>query len=225
MSRDPLILAFDTSVAHCAAALLSGEAILAERRDEMARGQGEHLMAMLGEMLHGQGLEWADVGVLAVGIGPGNFTGIRISVAAARGLALGLGVPAMGVSTFEIMRAAASGDEAALVGLRAPRGAHYVQEFAGARPVGPPRYIGPGESPEPGASVPVVLGHDAALLAGYWGAAQWREVELPAFGPAIAGIALTRWRGGETAPAHPAPLYVRAADAAPARDAPPVLLD
>ncbi len=225
MSSDPLILAFDTSVAHCAAALVSGDGLLAERRDGMARGQGEHLMTMLEAMLRGQGLGWADIGLLAVGTGPGNFTGIRISVAAARGLALGLGVPVMGVSTFEVMGVGGGGEKAALIGLRAPRGAHYVQEFAGGRPAGPPRQIAADALPEPGETGLSVLGHDAGLLAAHLGADRWREAALPAFGPAIARIALARWRAGETDPAPPAPLYVRAADAAPARDAPPVLLD
>lgn len=219
-------LAFDTSQAWCAAALLR-DGQTSTRIDAMARGQVEHLIGMLEEMLAGEGLAWRDLDVIGVGIGPGNFTGIRISVAAARGLALGLGVPAMGVSTFEIMRAGA-GDEdlgPALIGLRAPRGAHYVQEFAGARPAGPPRQIGPRDVPEPGGTALLVLGDDAGLLAGRLGAARWREATLPAFGPVIARIALARWRGGETDPAPAAPLYVRAADAAPARDAPPVLLD
>ena len=95
MRPDPTILAFDTSAAHCAAALLCAGKIEV-RVDEMARGQAEHLMPMLEEVLAAQGLTWADLDAIGVGTGPGNFTGIRISVAAARGLALGLGIPAVG---------------------------------------------------------------------------------------------------------------------------------
>ncbi|MDP5360876.1 MAG: tRNA (adenosine(37)-N6)-threonylcarbamoyltransferase complex dimerization subunit type 1 TsaB, partial [Paracoccaceae bacterium] len=100
MQPNPIILAFDTSAAHCAAALLLGDRIVT-RVDEMAKGQAEHLMPMLEEMLRAAGLSWADLDGIGVGVGPGNFTGIRISLAAARGLSLGLGKPAIGVNGFE----------------------------------------------------------------------------------------------------------------------------
>lgn len=100
MRPNPTLLAFDTSAAHCAAALLFGGHVVT-RVDEMAKGQAEHLMPMLEEMLAAAGLVWADLDGIGVGIGPGNFTGIRISVGAARGLALGLGKPAIGVNGFD----------------------------------------------------------------------------------------------------------------------------
>ena len=121
----PVILAFDTAAAHCAAVLLSGTQELSLRIDPMAKGQAEHLLPMLTEMLADQGLGWHDLAAIGVGIGPGNFTGIRISVAAARGLALGLGIPAIGVSAF-----AAAADNAArpvTVHLPAPQDMAYVQ--------------------------------------------------------------------------------------------------
>ena len=101
MPSDPFVLAFDTSAAHCAAAVICGERVLAVRVEEMGRGQAERLMPLLEEVLTEAGIGWSDLGLISVGIGPGNFTGIRISVAAARGLALGLGIPAVGVSLFE----------------------------------------------------------------------------------------------------------------------------
>ena len=100
MQPKPTLLAFDTSAAHCAAALLSGGQVVT-RVDEMAKGQAEHLMPLLEEMLNAAGLTWADLDGIGVGIGPGNFTGIRISLGAARGLALGLGKPAIGVNGFD----------------------------------------------------------------------------------------------------------------------------
>ena len=106
MASDTLIVAFDTSAAHCAAALLSGDRVLAARAEEMGRGQAERLMPLLEEMLADAGAAWRDLARIGVGVGPGNFTGIRISVSAARGLALALGVPAIGVTTFDATRAA-----------------------------------------------------------------------------------------------------------------------
>ena len=103
MSDAPLILTFDTSAAHCAAALFRGSDQVAARMEPMARGQAERLMPLLEDVLAEGGVRWRDMAALAVLTGPGNFTGIRISVAAARGLAMALGVPAIGVTAFEAL--------------------------------------------------------------------------------------------------------------------------
>ena len=81
MPDAPLILAFDTSAAHCAAALLSGDRIIESAREEMAKGQAERLMGLCAELLNVAGAAYGDLSAVGVGIGPGNFTGIRISVA------------------------------------------------------------------------------------------------------------------------------------------------
>jgi tRNA threonylcarbamoyl adenosine modification protein YeaZ len=97
------------------------------RVDEMAKGQAEHLMPMLQEMLAKAGITWADLDGVGVGVGPGNFTGIRISLGAARGLALGLGRPAIGVNGFD-----ARAHEEPLpytATIPAPRDQSYVQSF------------------------------------------------------------------------------------------------
>ena len=69
----------------------------------MEKGQAERLMPLISELLAEAGVVLADVTAIAVGTGPGNFTGVRIAVAAARGLALGLGVPAIGVTRLEAL--------------------------------------------------------------------------------------------------------------------------
>ncbi|PJI85317.1 tRNA threonylcarbamoyl adenosine modification protein YeaZ [Yoonia maricola] len=126
MQPKPTVLAFDTSAAHCAAALLLGDRVVT-RVDEMAKGQAEHLMPMLEEMLAGENLTWRDLDGIGVGVGPGNFTGIRIAVSAARGLALGLGKPAIGVNGFE---ARALGEDLPFTAtIPAPRDQSYVQAF------------------------------------------------------------------------------------------------
>lgn len=132
MQAAPNILVFDTSAAHCAAALLCGDDITDLRIEEMARGQGERLMDLLGAVLADAVLDWSDLSALAVGTGPGNFTGIRISVSAARGLALGLGIPAIGVTTLEAL--ARDRPRPVEVVLPAPRDRLYRQRFEATRP-------------------------------------------------------------------------------------------
>ena len=190
MASDATILAFDTSAAHCAAALLSGGRIVARRSEEMGRGQAERLMPLLQEVMDAAGLDWSALDRIGVGIGPGNFTGIRIAVSAARGLALALEIPAIGVSVFDAIRHGTPGARAAVP---APRDQVYLS-VPGSPPVLVPRAdAGAITLPPAPDDLAAAIAHLAATA--------------PADGPA------------------PAPLYIRAADAAPARDAPPVILD
>lgn len=211
MPPEPLVLAFDTSAAHCAAALLSGESLLAHRFEPMEKGQAERLMPMLAAMLAEAGVTWRDLVRIGVGTGPGNFTGVRIAVAAARGLALGLGIPAVGVTTLEAQALGTPGP--VLSCLDARKGALYVQHFA---PEGAAVICDLASLPVamPGATcVGFAAGEIAALCGGRVGQPRHALTE------AIARIALAR----STAP-RPAPFYLRGADAAPPSDPPPVIL-
>ena len=194
MKSDAYVLGFDTSAAHCAAALLFGDRLIAARSEAMIRGQAERLFPLLEEVLAAGGVSWSDLSALGVGIGPGNFTGIRIGVSAARGLSLSLGVRAVGVSLFEVIGHEASGTHLAAV--EGPRDHVYVQ-------------------PEGGVATLVPRAEADAMglrLAFAPGAARIAEV--------IAQIA-----GASGPVAAPKPLYLKAADAAPARDKPPVVVD
>ncbi|MCC1482251.1 tRNA (adenosine(37)-N6)-threonylcarbamoyltransferase complex dimerization subunit type 1 TsaB [Roseibaca sp. Y0-43] len=206
MPFDALVLGFDTSAAHCAAALVSGDRVLAQAQEDMAKGQAERLMPLLEEVLAQGGAAWSDLAALGVGIGPGNFTGIRISVAAARGLSLGLGVPAIGVSVFD---ARAHGLPRPLSVVEdAKRGMVYVQHF------------GPDSAPALSALEDVVVAeHITGTGAGLLGA-----VPLAASVPLAVAIArIAALRLGTPQP-RPAPLYLRAPDAAPSNDPGPVML-
>jgi len=101
LASDTVVLAFDTSGPFCAAAVLINGEFTACRADEMARGQAEAIMDMIVDVLTTSGVTLQDVSRIGVGTGPGNFTGIRISVSAARGFALSLGIPAIGVNGFD----------------------------------------------------------------------------------------------------------------------------
>ncbi|MCG6882923.1 MAG: tRNA (adenosine(37)-N6)-threonylcarbamoyltransferase complex dimerization subunit type 1 TsaB [Silicimonas sp.] len=217
----PTILAFDTSAAHCAAALLMDGRIVAERHEEMKKGQAERLFPMLDETLASGGLTYADLDAIAVGVGPGNFTGIRIAVSGARGLSVALGIPAIGVSSFEIMAfRAPEGDM--LVALEAPRDQAYVQLFHEGKPTGSPRLIDPASPPSDlGISAAtLILGQSAEQIADRFGAG-FRETRPESPAHDVAHIAAVK---AHTRPGMPTPLYVRPPDAAPASDPPPVIL-
>lgn len=166
---------------------------------------------MLEEILRQNALTWADLNSIGAGIGPGNFTGIRMGVSAARGLALGLGIPAVGVS---ILEAQAFGiEENILSTVTAPRGRAYVQTFH-ADAASPPQLMAIEDidaTPDTR-----VMGTAAAEVAEYHGL-----TILPQTTPTIANIAHIAAARHQDTPARPTPMYLRAADAAPARIAPP----
>ncbi|TQS73442.1 tRNA (adenosine(37)-N6)-threonylcarbamoyltransferase complex dimerization subunit type 1 TsaB [Rhodobacteraceae bacterium] len=228
MPTEPLILGFDTSAAHCAAALLRADKVLATRHEDMKRGQAERLMPLLQDVLQDAGHSWRDLDAIAVGIGPGNFTGIRIAVSAARGLALARKIPAVGVSSFEVMaeHATISGEEGALICIPAPRDQVYLQLFDAHGPRAKPVQIDPA-APDGALGVlgaTQVVGAMADPIAQALGITQAKTVDISRIALHIAQIAARKLATGQTI-ARAAPLYIRPADAAPPSDPPPKVLD
>jgi tRNA threonylcarbamoyl adenosine modification protein YeaZ len=98
--RANCLLAIDTSTAHCAAAIfLNGKVFTSVK--EMKKGQAELLFEVIEDALKKAKIEKTRIDLIVVGIGPGNFTGIRIGLAAAKGLSLSLKVPISGVNSFQ----------------------------------------------------------------------------------------------------------------------------
>jgi len=121
---DENVVVFDTSNQYISAALYRGKQEVQSIIEFMPRGQAERLMSLLNELLEGAALDWPDISKIGVCTGPGNFTGIRIAVSAARGLALGLEIPAIGISSFEATLLGYGDEELAL--LPANEGFYYV---------------------------------------------------------------------------------------------------
>ena len=192
MTDAPLILAFDTSGPHVTAALLAGDDLLAQRSEDMPRGQAERLLPLLEELLAEAGKSWPDLTRIAVGTGPGNFTGIRISVAAAHGLSMSLGIPAIGVSLLDTTQALS---HQPLVAVPAPRGQFYLMDFDKTQPP----------------ALTETLPDTTALSTNH--------------SPAKHTATMARLAATRSADTPPAPLYIKPADAAPAADPPPRILD
>ena len=124
MIFDENVVVFDTSNQYIAAAVYSGKQKVQSIIKFMPRGQAERLMTLLNGLLEGASLDWSDIAKIGVCTGPGNFTGIRIAVSAARGLALGLEIPAIGISSFEATLLGCGDEDLAL--LPANKGFYYV---------------------------------------------------------------------------------------------------
>lgn len=198
----PLILAFDTSAAHCAVALLSGDKHLYHTVEDMTKGQAERLMPLLEESLTISGVTWRDLDAIGVGIGPGNFTGVRISVSAARGIALGLGKPAIGITVFEALAFGTSGQ--IRVTLDGRRNQIFWQDFDDGVAVSDPLMTDIYET----MTDRDVIGYLA-------------DTSCAADPAIIATLAAQRFR---TPHPRPAPLYLRSADAALPKEPPVVIL-
>ena len=133
MATDGLtLLGFDTATTACSAALWAGGEVRACRRVEAGGRHAETLVPMLREVAAEGDTTLAAVGRFAVTVGPGSFTGIRIGLATARGLALALKRPLIGLSTLEVLAAGAPEAERSgpiLAALDAGRGRLYAQLF------------------------------------------------------------------------------------------------
>lgn len=141
-----ITLALDTASHVCAVALhdSQGDAILAEHSESIGRGHVERLMDMVAMTLADAGIDYSRIERVAATVGPGSFTGIRVGLATARGIALGLGIPAVGVSSLQAIaeNAAISGawDRSAplLVAVDARRGEAWCRFAGDAAPAGAP---------------------------------------------------------------------------------------
>ena len=125
-----LLLAIDTAAPRLQLALLRDDGHVDTLLEDMATGQAERLFPALAELLARAGLAYADLTRIAVTTGPGSFTGLRIGLSAARGLALALGIPVVGVPSLLALSLPAQCDAVAVL-LDARRDEAYFQTFSG----------------------------------------------------------------------------------------------
>lgn len=157
-------LVIDTSLNACTAALFDGERPLAERVEAMARGHQERLGVMVAELFEAAGVAPKDLGRIAVTLGPGSFTGLRVGLSFAKGLAVGLGVPLKGIGTLEALghHPDISGERRMSV-IDGGRGHIYAQVF-GAEGEGAPLSLSADSDFTFFSGIAVLTGPGAALL-------------------------------------------------------------
>ena len=215
------VLAIDTALGACAAAVLDSQAgaILASESVAMQRGHAEAIMPMIARVMDQARCEFSDLDRIAVTVGPGSFTGLRVGISAARGIALAAGKPAIGLSTLSALatpHVAARTDHAIIAAIDARNEQVYFHVFAPngttlvvpridrvrtavrAVPVGPT----------------IITGSAAALVAAHWPSGSPPPRVDAKVAPDIGWVArLGAAAQDEGTP--PKPLYLRRPDARP----------
>lgn len=211
-----ITLGIHTAGQFCGAAVLDGELVLCEHSEPMKRGHDQRLPVVVSEVMTAAGLNFADVSKIAVCVGPGSFTGIRVGVAFARGLALANGLKAVGVTSLE-----------ALVGLppnlptlaliparvRLPDQSFWAQPFADGQVSEPYELDADKLVNLATAETDIVTTPEGAEIIG----AILPDRALKVWYPKASGAALWAIHCAEPQFRSPSPLYVRDPDAIPAR--------
>jgi tRNA threonylcarbamoyladenosine biosynthesis protein TsaB len=142
-----VILGFDTATPSTAAAVLLDDGTVVERRDDPAPGErprhASRLLELIEEALAGAQADWEAVTRLAVGVGPGGFTGLRIGIATARALAQARLLEVTAVSSLMALAAGASHDGPVAAVIDARRGEAYFAAYDSGRPVAEPAALSP----------------------------------------------------------------------------------
>jgi tRNA threonylcarbamoyladenosine biosynthesis protein TsaB len=182
-----MILGIDTATPSTAAAVWAPDGRGCERRDDPAPGErpqhASRLLALVEEAMSGAGASWDEIERIAVGVGPGGFTGLRHGIATARALAQGRGLPLAGVSSLEALARGAAreagGDRAVLAVIDARRGEVFAAAWHGGERLLEPVAIDPAEL-----AARLGAGRLAAPLAAGDGAVRFRE-QLERAGAAV----------------------------------------
>ena len=215
------ILAIDTALGACAAAVLDSRAgaILASESAGMLRGHAEAVMPLIARVMDAGRCEFHDLDRIAVTVGPGSFTGLRVGIAAARGIALAAGKPAVGLSTLAALAAphvASRADHVIIAAIDARNEQVYFQVFApnGTTIVTPrlDRVRAAVRAVPVGAAV--IAGSAAELVAAHWPNGSPVPLVETHAAPDIGWVARLGAAAREEG-AAPKPLYLRRPDARP----------
>jgi tRNA threonylcarbamoyladenosine biosynthesis protein TsaB len=221
-----LILAIDTALDACAAAVLDTEAghLIARESLPMKRGHAEALMPLVGRVIAQSGVAFAELDRIAVTTGPGSFTGLRVGLSAARGIALAANKPVVGVTTLTAYAApivSQNGEHPVVAAIDARHDQVYLQVVSGnGSSLIRPRIATVDEASEAWQfGAPRLVGNAASILGERWPSHAAPPFEIDA--QPAPDIAWVGWLGAAVNPdtAPPRPFYLRAPDARPANRA------
>lgn len=219
-----LILSIDTALDACAAAVLdTGAGVIAQESQPMKRGHAEALMPLIARVMKASGVGFAALDRIAATSGPGSFTGLRVGLSAARGIALAAGKPVVGVTTLTAFAApivSANSEHPVISAVDARHDHVYFQVLGGDGG----SLIKPNVAPVAEAldaarfGAPHLVGNAAKILAERWPADAPPPFKVDQ--QAAPDIAWVAWLGvavtPESSPARP--YYLRAPDAKPPKD-------
>jgi tRNA threonylcarbamoyladenosine biosynthesis protein TsaB len=222
-----LILAIDTALEACAAGVLdtgSGKLIASESQ-AMKRGHAEALMPLIARVMKESGLPFVALDRIAVTNGPGSFTGLRVGLSAARGIALAANKSAVGITTLSAYAApvvSEAGEHPVISAIDARHDQVYFQVVGGdGRSLSAPRVATVAEALEAARfGAPHLVGNAAHILAERWPADAPPPVKVDS--QPAPDVIWTAWLGAAVDPAAaPArPYYLRAPDAKPVHQQP-----
>ena len=213
-----LLLAFDTTAPACSIALVRDGAEIAGARQLMPQGQAEALVPLIERVMAEAGVSYASLDRIAVTVGPGSFTGVRVGLSTARALGLAAGKPVIGVSSLEVLAAAVPDDERAagmsiLAAADTKRGEVYIQPYCatGQEPQGEAVALAPeniaawlNENPALAGKAFLLVGDGAALVQQVLPQARTSAASALPDAVVLARLAARR----EPEAAGPLPLYV-----------------
>jgi tRNA threonylcarbamoyladenosine biosynthesis protein TsaB len=221
-----LILAIDTALDACAAAVLDTEAghLIARESQAMKRGHAEALMPLIGRVIAQSGVSFAALDRIAVTAGPGSFTGLRVGLSAARGIALAAKKPAVGVTTLAAYAApvvSRNGEHPVVCAIDARHDHVYLQVVSGngSSLIRPRLALIEDVLATWRFGSPHLVGNAAGILGDRWPSHMEPPLEVDA--QEAPDIAWVGWLGAAVTPdtAPPRPFYLRAPDARPATKA------
>lgn len=205
-----MILAVDTCLGASSIAVLDGDVVRAARSEPMTRGHQERIAVLAREVMAEAGVRFADLTRIAVTVGPGSFTGLRVGLSFAKGLATALSIPCVGINSLEALAATSVAPGFVAAVLDAKMGQVYLQVFDGGKPLMAPDALEVSVAIARLAELysggsAILIGSGAPLIADVLPGA---TVLTPAFADPVA---LARLVAARPTPSHsPRPLYLRA---------------
>jgi tRNA threonylcarbamoyladenosine biosynthesis protein TsaB len=231
-----VVLALDTTTSAGSCGLLRDDRVVREQASDQSHPQASRLPGELATMLEREGVALPEVDILAVGIGPGSFTGLRVGIATMQGLAMALNRPLFGISAFDALASIAFGESGTngspdpshryvATWVDAWRGEVYAALYQNGREIEPPTVDLPQHLLETFVGGPMLFTGDGAAIyratisAALGNQAEFTEPVAPLLAGAMGMLAVQEFRAGQRPLPHAIrPLYVRRSDAELARD-------